>query len=1050
MKNHKIISIMLMCTLIFNMLFTFTAFATEDPIQFNVNSGTISATSSGITSSGWAVTIQKGGHIDYDVTVDETATYNIAINNALKDSNVTMSVGVGGVNTISNAVLSNGNGVDYSVYKTDVLGNIDLKAGKNTISISNTATTNSDVVVKFFTLTKVEKDDITGDVTDFPVNKNTISATDITDASLNTASSVLVSWGAYFDYTIETKTSANYILTVYAGTDLRDATFDVSVNGTKPIAGYVIPDANSYASAPYEMGVIRLKEGTNTLKFKSSSASHSVIYKFTLTKCDEDIRSNPITFPINKNTISNTTIGTGEQFTWAVTLAYGTYFEYEVTTKNVANYILSVSSGTDRAGTSFDIYVNDVKTITGMQIPDTDSFTGVLYEAGTIRLKSGKNIIKVQSSNSTYASVNALKLTKTTEDITQNPTEFAINKHTIGNTSIASGDQWPYAVTISGSNYFEYSFTTQKDAYYKIALRSSTDRTSAADVYVNGEQYVVGAPITNTNGFSQAAINEVGTILLKKGENTIKVQGTNASYFNVSKIILTLDESIQYVVSNFELQNENGVRPIYVLNENDDIYVNCDLKIINEEFDKKLWLMICQYDANNKLTDAQLTTIDTTNMKSFETQQYKTKLTVKKDSASVKGFLLTENDLTPMIENIGFTEATIFSDDILNEGAPAVTPASEVSNGKGGYYTGYDINDGTYDIDAIFYDSEVGNQTKVFAYMGVPKTDKNGNEVSASNKVPAVVLVHGGAGYAFKEWVKKWNDRGVAAIAMSLTGDGPDATGANRAIHPYAGQMCWDDNGKAFLKNFENASMYQTVLNVIRAHNLIRSLDTVDANNTAITGISWGGITTTTVIGVDNRFKFAIPCYGTGYLDQSRTYFENAYTQADRSANWDPANFAAKAQMPVLYVNGDSDEHFSVNITTLTSDVTPSSKISVHHKLVHGYEPIWNMEMIYKYATNMFNNIDPLADISNESADGGVFTFDYSAPQGTTVSNAVMYYITSDDLGYGGDVDWKSVSAYTNANSQISFTIPEGATHLYASVTDNNGYTVSTRYISAK
>ena len=437
-------------------------------------------------------------------------------------------------------------------------------------------------------------------------------------------------------------------------------------------------------------------------------------------------------------------------------------------------------------------------------------------------------------------------------------------------------------------------------------------------------------------------------------------------------------------------------------------------------------------------------------MKRIDTQQFKTKITVKKDSASVKGFLLMENNLTPVIENIGFAEEPIFNDDILNEGAPNVTPASEVSNGKGGYYTGYDINDGSYNIDALFYDSEVGNQTKVFAYMGVPKKDADGNEVSASNKVPAVVLVHGGAGYAFKDWVKKWNDRGVAAIAMSLSGDGPDATGQNTAIHPYAGQWCWDDNGKAFLKDFENAAMYQNVLNVIRAHNLIRSLDTVDANNTAITGISWGGITTTTVIGIDSRFKFAIPCYGTGYLDQSRTYFENAYTQADRSANWDPANFAANAQMPVLYVNGDSDEHFSVNITTLTSDVTPNSKISVHHKLTHGYEPIWNMEMIYKYAMNMFNNTDPLLSISNENADGGVFTFDYSTLQGTAIENAAMYYITSDDLGYGGDVEWNTVSQYTNSNSQISFNIPNGATHLYASVTDNNGYTVSTRYISAK
>ena len=37
----------------------------------------------------------------------------------------------------------------------------------------------------------------------------------------------------------------------------------------------------------------------------------------------------------------------------------------------------------------------------------------------------------------------------------------------------------------------------------------------------------------------------------------------------------------------------------------------------------------------------------------------------------------------------------------------------------------------------------------------------------------AVVLVHGGGGTAFSEWVKLWAKRGYAAIAMDLAGCGP-------------------------------------------------------------------------------------------------------------------------------------------------------------------------------------------------------------------------------------------------------------------------------------
>jgi hypothetical protein len=55
----------------------------------------------------------------------------------------------------------------------------------------------------------------------------------------------------------------------------------------------------------------------------------------------------------------------------------------------------------------------------------------------------------------------------------------------------------------------------------------------------------------------------------------------------------------------------------------------------------------------------------------------------------------------------------------------------------------------------------------VFAYIGYPPN------ASKNNKVPAVILVHGGAGTAFPQWVKIWNDKGYAAIAMDLEGRQP-------------------------------------------------------------------------------------------------------------------------------------------------------------------------------------------------------------------------------------------------------------------------------------
>lgn len=71
-------------------------------------------------------------------------------------------------------------------------------------------------------------------------------------------------------------------------------------------------------------------------------------------------------------------------------------------------------------------------------------------------------------------------------------------------------------------------------------------------------------------------------------------------------------------------------------------------------------------------------------------------------------------------------------------------------------------------ISTLYYSAEDyrGKATRVFAYYGVPEG------ASAENKKPAMVLVHGGGGTAFKEWVEIWVKRGYVAIAMDLAGKG--------------------------------------------------------------------------------------------------------------------------------------------------------------------------------------------------------------------------------------------------------------------------------------
>ena len=77
-------------------------------------------------------------------------------------------------------------------------------------------------------------------------------------------------------------------------------------------------------------------------------------------------------------------------------------------------------------------------------------------------------------------------------------------------------------------------------------------------------------------------------------------------------------------------------------------------------------------------------------------------------------------------------------------------------------------------VRSLYYEGEQfhGQPTRVFAYFASPATLDP--KAAKGKHFPAVVLLHGGGGTAFRDWAKLWARRGYAAIAMDLAGHQPD------------------------------------------------------------------------------------------------------------------------------------------------------------------------------------------------------------------------------------------------------------------------------------
>ncbi|MGI5924146.1 MAG: LamG-like jellyroll fold domain-containing protein [Lentisphaeria bacterium] len=295
-----------------------------------------------------------------------------------------------------------------------------------------------------------------------------------------------------------------------------------------------------------------------------------------------------------------------------------------------------------------------------------------------------------------------------------------------------------------------------------------------------------------------------------------------------------------------------------------------------------------------------------------------------------------------------------------------------------------------------------GKPTRVFAWYGAPAG------ASADQPVPAMVLVHGGGGTAFRKWVKLWNDRGYAAIAMDTCGHLPiplDSDAKPWPKHAFSGPPGWGDYGNMD-KPISDHWGYHAVAAVVLGHSLIRSFPEVDATRIGVTGISWGGYLTCIVAGVDDRFRFAAPVYGCGFLGEGSAWLGRLRGMGNEKAMrlctlWDPSQYLVYARMPMLFCNGTNDNFFWPPAWMKSSSIT-KGPVSRYFKprMPHGHAPAGDPKEITAFADAILKNAQPLPSFSAFSHTDRRIQARVTSP--TEIAGAEIIYTTTNTG------EWKS------------------------------------------
>ena len=315
-------------------------------------------------------------------------------------------------------------------------------------------------------------------------------------------------------------------------------------------------------------------------------------------------------------------------------------------------------------------------------------------------------------------------------------------------------------------------------------------------------------------------------------------------------------------------------------------------------------------------------------------------------------------------------------------------------------------------IKALWYQGARyhGKPTKVFAYIGFPN-------MKQGKKVPAIVLVHGGGGHAFAHWIKLWNDRGYVAIAMDTEGFLPakkwkGLTGTEgEAKEKYVRQLYDELEDEQFTLGPANDGVltpdlpqgeqwiYHGVVDTILAHNILRADERIDQDKIGICGVSWGSVLTSLAIGYDTRYAFAIPIYGSAYLEHAATKVCSGFHNIEKTRDlWSATERLDNTKFPILWLCALYDGAFCSYSNSLSYLHTKKqgSILSIQEELFHSHEAAWAREECYRFADSVVSGKQALVMLAEEPQASMHVKFRIIVPEDFERVTARLVYSTED------------------------------------------------------
>ncbi|HEV2690363.1 MAG TPA: prolyl oligopeptidase family serine peptidase, partial [Bryobacteraceae bacterium] len=294
-----------------------------------------------------------------------------------------------------------------------------------------------------------------------------------------------------------------------------------------------------------------------------------------------------------------------------------------------------------------------------------------------------------------------------------------------------------------------------------------------------------------------------------------------------------------------------------------------------------------------------------------------------------------------------------------------------------------------------------------------------------------------------------WTARGYAALALDTCGQLPRKAAGEKTWErdPLSGPAGWGGFDQVDEPPAEQWP-YHTAIDVILANSLLRSMPQVDANHVGVVGISWGGYLTCICAGLDDRFAFAIPVYGCGYLGEDSAWLPvfkqlGPEKSAKWLAAWDPSHYLPAAAMPMLWVDGTNDANYPLDSLQKSYELPTSQRtLALRVRMKHSHSAGWEPREIIAFADAICGNGEPLARITGQASDAGIAWVTYASK--VPLKSAELNY--SLDSGPWKDRRWQTLPTAVEAGGKVSARLPAGTTVYYFNLIDNRNLLVSSEH----